>query len=297
MSIIDLLHIAKHALIDSIKILLFVFLFYVVLSFIETKISKKLDKSNKSAPLFGALSGLIPQCGISVVAADLYVKEHITTGTLLAVFIACSDEALPILLSNGEKILSVIPLIITKFLIAFITGVIFDIVLRKNKQETINHLKHCEHSHTVHIGCCGHEIDNDNESILKKHLIHPLFHSLKLFLYILLINFIFGLLIELIGEDNISGFIQANKYLSPLLATTIGLIPNCASSIIISELYLLGGIGFGATLAGLIANAGLGTLFLFKNLKDKKKVLMIMISLITISLVIGYITSLILQFK
>lgn len=297
MSFNDFIHILKHSLVDSLKVFAIVLIFYIILSFIETKISKKLDKDNKLSPLFAAGFGLIPQCGISVVAADLYVKEHITTGTLLAVFIACSDEALPILLSNSEKILSVIPLIITKFLIAFITGFTFDLIWRKNKQKTIKHLEHCEHTHTIHLGCCGHEIDNDNESKIKKHLIHPLIHSFKLFLYILLINIIFGLLIELIGEDNISSFIQANKYLSPLFATTIGLIPNCASSIIISELYLLGGIGFGATLAGLIANAGLGTLFLFKNLKDKKKVLKIMISLITISLVIGYITSLILQFK
>lgn len=297
MSLEQVLHVLEHAIIDSLKVLSIVLVFYIILSFIETKISKRLDKNNKYAPVFGALSGLIPQCGVSVVAADLYIKNHITTGTLLAVFIACSDEALPILLSSQDKFYMVIPLILSKVIIAIIIGYLFDLMNRKNIHSVTEHKEHCHHAETIHVGCCNHEIDNEKESKISKHLLHPLLHSLKLFIYVLIINLLFGFIVELIGEEAIANFLQSNRYLSPLFAILIGLIPNCSSSIIISELYLLGGIGFGACLAGLCVNAGLGSLFILKNCKERKKALTIIISMIIISLIVGYLTSLILQFK
>ncbi len=293
----QLVHVIEHALIDSLKVLTIVFVFYIVLSFIETKISKKLDKTNRFAPIFGGAAGLIPQCGISVVAADLYIKNHITTGTLLAVFIACSDEALPILLASNDKFYMVLPLIIIKFVVAVMVGYLFDFFTKKQLEKIHEHKEHCHHQETIHIGCCHHEIDNEKESKFTKHLLHPLLHSIKLFIYVLIINLIFGLLIELIGEENLAIFLKTNQYLSPLFAVFLGLIPNCSSSIIISELYLLGGIGFGAALSGLSVNAGLGTLFILKNCKERKKALIIIISLILISLIIGYLTSLILHFR
>ena len=297
MDIDKLTHIIKHSLIDSLKVFIVVFIFYIILSFVETQISKRLDKTNRFAPLFGAVSGLIPQCGVSVVAADLYVKKHITTGTLLAVFIACSDEALPIMLSDSQKFYMVIPLIISKFIIAFSVGYLFDCCFKNENAYVHDHKKHCHHEETIHIGCCHHEIDNEKSNKISRHLIHPFLHSLKILGYVLIINFIFTTLVELIGETEIATFLQTNKYLSPIFAVLIGLVPNCVSSVIISELYLLGGIGFGATLAGLSANAGLGIIFLFKNSKERKKALMIILTLIVVSLTIGYITSLILQFK
>ena len=285
------------AFIASLKVLLIAIVFYIILSFFETKLSKHLDKRHKTAPLFGALSGLIPQCGISVVASDLYVKEHITMGTLLAVFLACSDEAIPIMLSDGDKFVLILPLIICKLIIGFAVGYLVDYLYRKNREIVSKHHEHCHHTEEVHIGCCGHEIDNDHTSKWRKHLWHPLLHSLKLFCYVLIINLLFGVLVGWIGEDKIMDFLSANKYLSPLVAVLIGLIPNCASSVIITELFLLGGIGFGAALGGLSVNAGLGVFYLIKQEKNHKKVLVIVSILVLVSILTGYIASFILAFK
>ena len=122
----DLWHILLHALLDTLNVLVVIFIIYIILSFIEDKISSKIEKNNKYSPVIGATIGLIPQCGFSVVSADLYRKDKITIGTMLAVFISCSDEALPILLSNPDKILSIIPMFIIKFIVAIAFGYLVD---------------------------------------------------------------------------------------------------------------------------------------------------------------------------
>lgn len=284
-----MLHVFEHSLIDSLKVLGVALIIYIILSFIEDKISKALTKSNKLSPLIGSSVGLIPQCGISVVASDLYLKKHITIGTLLAVFIGCSDEALPILLSRPDKYGFLIALILIKMLAGFILGFTVDLIITKKE------LKKAE-GNDIHIGCCHHEIDNDEENKLHKHLIHPILHSIKIFIYVFVITFLFGLLIHLIGEDNILSFLQTNKYLSPLFSTIIGIIPNCASSVLITELFLLDGINFGALVAGLCMNAGLGLVILLKEKKDIKNTLLIITILFIYSLFIGYITSIIIGF-
>ena len=282
------LHVFIHSLTDSLKTLIVITIFYVLLSFFEGKLSSLLSKNKNVSPFFGALFGLIPQCGFSVVASDMFIKQHITLGTLLAVFISTSDEALPILLSNPDKIASVIPLLVIKFCLAIATGYIDDLILIKRKREVHDHHDHCHHKEEIHIGCCHHEIDNLENSKIKTHLIHPLIHSLKVFIYIFVINFCFGLLIEYIGEDQIKNFLIQNKYLSPLFCTLLGLIPNCASSVIIVDLFLLNGIPFSSCLAGLIVNAGLGTIYLIKNKTKRKETFIILSILISLALVFGY---------
>jgi len=284
-------------LLDSLKDSLIVFavalIFHISLSFFEDKLSKRLGKKHKTAPLFGSLVGLVPQCGISVVASDLYVKEHITVGTLMAIFVACSDEALPIMFANPSHIVETLILIISKFILGFILGFTVDLIARKSQERVIDHHHHCHHEEEIHVGCCNHEIDNEEEKGVHKHLIHPLVHSLKLFGYVLIINFAFGLLLAFIGEDKIMSFLSSNSLLAPLFTVLIGLIPNCASSVIITELFLLGGINFGACLGGLSINAGLGIFYLMKEEHNKKKVLLIISILIAYALIIGYVGSLI----
>lgn len=289
-------HVILHALLDSLKILAFIFVFNVILSFLEVCFTNKLAKSNKINPLTGSLIGLIPQCGVSVISADLYVKEHLSLGTIVAVFIACSDEAVPIILSNPDKAFSVFPLLLIKFIIGFVIGYLIDIVYRKSVSEVHNHKHDCHHEVEVKVGCCHHEINNLEESKLHRHLIHPIFHSLKLFVYIFLINFIFGTIIYLIGEETFVNILQNNKYFTPIYATLIGLIPNCASSVIITDLYIMGQLSFGTTLAGLITNAGLGMVVLLKNKKMIKKAMVIMSILVLTSIVSGYVINLIIGF-
>lgn len=283
------------ALLDSLKILVFLILINILISFFEVKFASKIKKENKLSPLYASLFGIVPQCGISVVGTDLYLKRHITLGTLIALYLSCSDEALPILLGNfNEKSLYAIPLIIIKIIVGFIFGFLIDLLLNKNKSRVEEHLKDCHHEDEIHIGCCHHEIDHE-ESKIKEHIIHPLIHSLKLFIYILFINILFGFLIYFIGEDTLNHFLISNKYLAPLFATIIGLIPNCASSVIIVELFVLNNLSFGALVSGLLMNAGLGIVVLLKR-SNKKETLFIIITNFIISILVGYLICLFTNF-
>ena len=286
------LHILTHSVIDSLIVFAVVFAIYVLLSFVEVKIAKVISKDSKLSPLFGSLFGLIPQCGVSVVASDLYLKKHITMGTIVAIFLSCSDEAIPLLLgSASEKALAVIPLMIIKFVVGFITGFVIDMIVR-DKNEVHEHLEHCHHEEEVHIGCCHHHIDDEKEDHLHKNFIHPLVHSLKILAYVFVINLIFGYTIGFIGEENIQNFLQANRYLAPLFATLIGVIPNCASSVIITELYVMEGISFGACLGGLLMNSGLGLVYLLKNKHNFKNTMVIIAICFGVSILVSYLTCL-----
>lgn len=279
-----LLHVLEHALIDSLKVFILVFVLYFALSFVENYISKKLSSNNKVSPFFGSLLGLIPQCGISVAASDLYIKRKITVGTLVAVFLACSDEAIFILLAS-EKFLTVFPLLFIKLVVGFISGMMIDsFILRKQKLKKDNEEV---------VSCAHHHEHHHHDSKLKHNFKHTLLHSIEILIYVFIVNFIFGLLIELLGEAKLIIFLQNNKYLAPLFSSIIGVIPNCASSVVLSELYIINGLSFGALLSGLLMNAGLGLVYLFKKKENVKMNINIIIIMFIISLIIGYLTCLI----
>lgn len=307
----EFLHVLEHSLIDSLKILPILLVVYFLIEFFEYKNGKKLSANRflnkKSSSVFGALLGSVPQCGFSVVATDLYTKRKINIGALIAVYIATSDEALPILISNTKSLKVVLPLIIVKICIAIIMGfvaqLVFDVIFsRHNKKVSINILdKKTEHDENEHDhdheenedheinlhGCCNHDIEHK-----KYDWKHPITHCIKIFVTILIINIIFGCIIEFgfKGEANLSNFLSKNGVyaVQPLLAMLIGFIPNCASSVVLTELYLIDGLSFGALVAGLIVNAGLGLILLIKNNKNKKENLFIILSLVVTSLTFGY---------
>ena len=289
-------HAIWHAVYESLISFAVIFVVYVIIELVENKISNKLQKTKKFSPIFGSLFGLIPQCGFSVVATDLYVKRHITMGTLLAMYIATNDEALPLLISNPDKILTVLPLIAIKFVLGFVVGYIVDVIYTKSKKQVHHHQHECEHKEEVHSGCCNHHIEGEKKTA-KQLFLHPLLHSLKIFAYILVINLIFSITMHTVGEDVITNALLSAKYFSPLITTFVGLIPNCAASMLVAELFIKGGIGFGACLAGLICNAGLGLMFLFKDNKNKKENFCILAILIGVALIFGYAVSFILGFK
>ena len=271
------------ALKDSALVLAFVFLFHVLLSFIEDKLSNFLTKNHKLSPLFGSLFGIIPQCGTSVLAADLYIQKYISIGTLVAVFLSCSDEALIVLLTHpSEKTIMVLPLIASKFVIGFLIGFILDFVFKK--QEIVEHQEELKD-----VTCEPHH--HHNHVKLHKHLLHPLVHSLEIFAFVFVINVGLGLLIAYVGEENFANFMVSNKYLSPLFTSIIGMIPNCVSSVLISELYISSSLPFGALLAGLLMNAGLGMMVLLKNKATIKSTLLILAICFVTSIVFGYLAS------
>ena len=280
------LDILLDALKDSVLIFAFVFLFHVILSFIETPVSNFLVKRKKTSPIFGALFGLIPQCGTSVVAADLYIKRFITIGTLIAVFLSCSDEALLILLAAwNEKTLMIFPLISLKLAAGILFGLLIDLIIRKQHVEDIDHIEEEKECHTHH-----HE-----NTLIHAHLVHPLIHSLKIFAYVLIINLALGLLIGFVGEENFANFMISNRYLAPLFSSIIGLIPNCASSVLITELYLSNTLSFGALFAGLLVNSGLGLMILIRH-KEIKKTLIVLGICFSIAVSLGYLTCLVIGF-
>ena len=274
---------------DSALVFAFVFVIHVILSFVENKLANFLVKRRKTSTLFGSLFGLVPQCGTSVMGADLYIKKYISIGTLVAIFLSCSDEALIAILASAkpDKMLMVLPLIGLKFLIGFCFGLITDLIFRNQELETPEEVvdeETCDHHHHAH----------DNK--WHKHLVHPLLHSLEIFGYVFAINFTLGIIIGFVGEENFANFLMMNKYLSPLFASIVGLIPNCASSFLLSELFIEGNLSFGALLAGLLMNAGLGMMMLFRNRKTAKNIGWIILICFTVAITMGYITCLIVGF-
>ena len=304
----EFLHIILHSLEETVKILPILFLIYFLIELLEYKNVFKFENSKmlkgKAGPVMGALFGTVPQCGFSVISSELYSKRKISIGALIAVFVATSDEALPLMLSNYKAIPSLLLLIAVKIVMAivigylamFLYGKIFKFDKSKNNTNKIekndienhehndDHDDHDEH-HEEHIHACCHHDLQDNLFDWK----HPLVHCLKITLYIFIFNVFFGTFVELVGKDNLITFLGINHILQPLLAVLIGLIPNCVSSVVLTELYLAGGLTFGSIVAGLSVNAGLGLIILMKDNKNKKENLFIILSLIIPSLIFGYI--------
>lgn len=273
---------------DSALVFAFVLLIHILLSFLENSLSKVLIRKKKAGVVFGSLFGLVPQCGTSIMGADLYIKKCITIGTLTAIFLSCSDEALISILASGkpDKMIMVLPLIGLKFAIGVIIGLLTDLIFR---HQDVKEEKPVIEEETCH----AHHVHN---SSIHKHLVHPLIHSLEIFAYVLVINLALGFIIGFVGEDKFSSFLLTNKYLAPLFASIIGLIPNCASSLLLAELYVQGSLSFGAILSGLLVNAGLGFTVLLRSRKGVKNIIWILLVCFITAVASGYITCLIIGF-
>ena len=280
-----MIEIIEETLIDSIKLLPFLFITYLIMEYIEHKTSDKLKntikKSGKYGPVIGGLLGTIPQCGFSVAATNLYATRIITLGTLISVYLATSDEMIPILLSEGAPITTILLILGIKLVIAIFAGFIIDFIIRRknkenNEEERIIDLCEKEHCH------CEHGIF---KSALK--------HTLNIFVFIIIITFIINILIHFIGEDNIANFVRINPILGPVLAGIIGLIPNCASSVILTQLYVENVIPVATMISGLLAGTGIGLAVLFKMNKGIKENLKITVLMYLIGVISGIILQLI----
>lgn len=272
------------AFLDTLKIFPFIFVIYVLIELLEHKTSFSQDHERLQgdfAPLIGAATGIIPQCGFSVMAAKLYDRGLIRTGTLLAVFLATSDEALIILLSEGSRADMIVPIIVIKLIVAVGVGYGANFLLADEKLAVMP----LSVEDDVHCFSCGRE--HDGKTDIKVYLVDPLLHSLKIALYLLIVNMVLGCIIYEIGEDAISSLIIGGPYLQPFITAAIGLIPNCASSVIITQTYIDGFMTFGSCVAGLCANAGLGFVVLLKNGKKVKRNLILIAVTYLISVLVG----------
>lgn len=271
------------ALIDSLKILPFIFVIYLLIEYAEHKnnsdLSHILMKTKKLGPVYGSFFGCIPQCGFSVIAADLFSKSAMTLGTLMGVFIATSDEAIPIILSNPKNFSLVFKVIGMKFLIGLIAGFIVDIIYKKNKSSGCS----IKEKHTHFHGNC----ESCDHGIFKSALIH----SVKIFLFIFAVSYLLGFIVDKIGEEAFSNLLMKDSFYQPVIASLIGLIPNCASSVLLTQTYLNGALSFGSLIAGLCSGAGVGLVVLFKNNKNLKE----NIAITTLLFLTGVVSGIIIQ--
>lgn len=278
-----MLEIVLDAIIDSIKLVPFLFITYLIMEYIEHKTKDKtkeaVKKSGKYGPLIGSILGIFPQCGFSVSATNLYAARVITLGTLIAVYLSTSDEMLPIFLSEAVPLITILSILGIKLVVGMIAGFAIDFIMRKkNKQEEEKIIDLCEKEHCH----CEHGIVR---SALK--------HTLSIFIFILLVTIIINFVMFVIGEDNISGFLQNQPILAPIIAGFIGLIPNCASSVILTQMYLENMISVATMISGLLVGAGVGLAVLFKMNKGIKQNFKIVALLYTIGVIVGIIIELI----
>lgn len=250
---------------DTLKLVPFLFLTYLAMEYVEHKAGEKaklrIAKSGYYGPAVGALLGAVPQCGFSAAASSLYAGRVITVGTLMAVYLSTSDEMLPIFLSEQVPALDILKVLGLKVLLGLVAGFMLDFGVRhfyKGKEPDgpeIHHL--CEHDHC-----------NCEEEGIFKSAVH---HTLQITGFIFLISLVLSFVVEFVGAEALGNFITNKPIIGELIAGLIGLIPNCAASVVVTQLYLEGVLGFGAMMSGLLVGAGIGILVLIRMNEDKKK--------------------------
>lgn len=280
-----MLEILEETLIDSIKLIPFLFITYLIMEYIEHKTKEKtketIKKSGKFGPAIGSILGIFPQCGFSVSATNLYAARVITLGTLISVYLSTSDEMLPIFLSESVPIYTILKILAIKLVIGMIAGFVIDIVLRiKNKNKEIEEEKIIDLCEKDHCHC--------EQGIIKS----ALKHTLNIFIFIILVTLIINIIIYFIGEEAIAHFMLNKPIIGPMIAGLLGLIPNCASSVIITQMYLENVISAATMISGLLVGAGVGLAVLFKTNKGIKN----NIKIVGVLYAIGVISGIILEF-
>jgi hypothetical protein len=297
-----LVNVILDALRDTLNMVPILLGVYLVLEYVEAKWQQRIvdavERAGRVGPLVAAVGGTIPQCGFSVMASALYTQRLLTMGTIVAVYLATSDEALPILLSKPEKAHVVLPLVAVKVLMALAGGYLVDALMgtenRKRVQECRDHRK--AQQEAVRIGeescsCDGTRASCTSEETgdvdWKEVLRSATKRTVQITLFVLVTSLVIGLLVNRIGQENLSRLFLSHTILQPVLAAFVGLIPNCAASVAITELYIAGTISFGSTVAGLGAAGGLGLVVLFRENHDTRNTLKVLAWLLGISIGAG----------
>lgn len=261
---------------DTLRLVPFLFLTYLVMEYLEHKTQdtarQMIRRAGKLGPLIGGVAGAFPQCGFSAAASSLYAGGVISAGTLMAVFLSTSDEMLPIFISEAVDIQVILKILGVKIVIGAVSGFVLDILWRagSRKRREYNEHRHIHREHhekDIHDLCEHEHCHCEEGSILKSAVIH----SLQITLFIFLVTLVIGFLVEILGEDQIGSIIGNQPVLGVLLAALVGMIPNCAGSVIITQMYLGGILGTGQMLAGLLAGAGVGILVLCRTNRGAKE--------------------------
>ncbi len=278
----EIQHILVHSLEHTLALVPFLFLTYLAMEFLEHKTGEKtyavIKKAGKFGPFIGGVLGAVPQCGFSAAASSLYAGKVITLGTLIAIYLSTSDEMLPIMLSSDKATPEFIGMAVgIKVIIGIVAGVMIDL-LYKNKKEEHEHIHEiCEHEH------CGCE-----KGVIRSSVVHTLQITFFIFLITVALNFV----MHLGGEAVLENLILNHPIAGPMIAGLVGFIPNCASSVVITQLYLEGAMGLGAMMSGLLVGAGVGLLVLFRVNPNKVENFKIMGLLYAIGVVSGIVIDL-----
>lgn len=269
-------------IIDSLKLIPFLLVAFLIIELLEHKLNNKtkniITKSKKIGPIIGSLLGVIPQCGFSVMATNLYITRIITLGTLISIYLSTSDEMLIIMISEKVEISLILKILLIKIFFGIVYGLIIDKIINKKKKDKETNYELCDEEHCD----CNH-------SILLSAIKHTLYITLFIFIITLIINTIFTLL----GDNYLSKILLNNSTLSSFITSLIGLIPNCAASVILTELYLNSTISLGALIGGLLTSSGSSLLVLIKNNKNQKENLSIILLLYALGVLSGIIIELI----
>lgn len=257
-----------HAFTDTVQMIPFLFVAYLIIEYIEKYSSEKMERLmtgfGRLGPLGGAVLGCVPQCGFSAAAANLYSTGVITMGTLVAVFVSTSDEALPLLFSSPGNSKIIIKLITVKLVIAAVAGFAIDFIFKSRPNAAEGKL------HKKHAHCC-----HDKKGV-GAIVTAAAKHTLETYIFVFVISLALGLSMDWLGDERISALFMTNTVFQPFVAALIGFIPNCASSVLLTKLFIEGTISFGSVVAGLCTGAGVGLAVLFKEnrpLKDNFKIM------------------------
>ena len=271
----------QETLIDTLKLIPFLFLAYLAMEYLEHRTGEKtqrlIRRAGRSGPILGGLLGIVPQCGFSAAASNLYAGRVISLGTLLAIYLSTSDEMLPILISEQAPVELILRILLGKAGIGMAAGLMVDLVMRKKRSEE-------HHIHNI----CEQEHCHCEKGVFRS----ALSHTGQIALFILLVTFLLNLILHFVGEDALANLILNRPLLGPVLAGVVGLIPNCAGSVAITQLYLEGAMGLGAAMAGLLTGSGVGLLVLFRVNHEKKENLKILGLLYVIGVLAGIVIGL-----
>ena len=276
---------------DTLKLIPFLFVTYLLMEWfehrMETKTQSAVLKAGRLGPLVGGIVGVAPQCGFSAAASSLFSGGMITAGTLIAVFLSTSDEMLPIFISEQVPISTMIKILASKALMGIVFGLLLDLIYHGMMKRPLRY-KNIVNPHAVHEVCEGEHCKCD-EGIFKS----AVFHTLQITLFIFIFGLVIGGIVEGVGEETISGVFTGIPVVGELIAGIVGLIPNCAASVVITELYLEGVIGAGPMFTGLLVGAGVGLLVLFRlNRKHMKQNIAIVGYLYAVGVIVGVVIDL-----
>lgn len=269
-------------IVDSLKLIPFLLVAFLIIELLEHKLNNKtksiITKSKKIGPIICSLLGVIPQCGFSVMATNLYITRIITLGTLISIYLSTSDEMLIIMISEKVEISLILKILLIKIFFGIVYGLIIDKIINKKKKDKETNYELCDEEHCD----CNHSI-----------LLSAIKHTLHITLFIFIITLIINTIFTLLGDNYLSKILLNNSILSPFITSLIGLIPNCAASVILTELYLNSTISLGALIGGLLTSSGSSLLVLIKNNKNQKENLSIILLLYALGVLSGIIIELI----